>query len=273
MTENYKAAPVSVVIPCYRCSGTIARAIESIVHQTRKPAEVILIDDASGDDTLPVLRQFAQQYPGWVKVLHFNENRGAASARNAGWEAAAQTYIAFLDGDDAWHPQKIEIQYTYMSRYPDVVLCGHGHRVVMQTDILPDWEISAWKDQRIHKRQLLFSNRFITPSVMLRRDVPQRFIPGQRYMEDHMLWLDIVCHGGMAVRLSAELAVIYKSPFGATGLSARLWLMEKSDLGNYSHLYENGCINPLQRLGLSLYSLLKYMRRLLIYWGHLRWKK
>ena len=56
-------APVSVVIPCYRCASTIQRAIQSVIAQILKPAEVILVDDASGDETLAVLKEFEQQHP------------------------------------------------------------------------------------------------------------------------------------------------------------------------------------------------------------------
>ena len=64
MMKDNVVAPVSVVIPCYRCAATIARAIASIAQQTRKPAEVLLVDDASGDGTLAVLQELAQQHTG-----------------------------------------------------------------------------------------------------------------------------------------------------------------------------------------------------------------
>lgn len=270
---NNAVVPVTAVIPCFRCASTIRRAIDSVVRQTQKPAEVILVDDASGDETLGVLRALEQQYPGWVKVIALHENVGAASARNVGWEAATQTYIAFLDSDDAWHPQKIEIQYAYMSAHPDVALCGHGFRILTQVNVLPDWEPGQCVVQSIHKWPLMLSNRFVTPSVMLRRDVEQRFVEKQRYMEDHMLWLKIVCSGGAIVKLSAQLAAIYKEPFGVMGLSAQFWSMERGDLGNYLRLYQCNCIKGYQLIVLVLFSLLKYARRLAIYWGYLRWKK
>ena len=272
MMEDH-VVPVSVVVPCFRCAATVARAVASIAQQTRKPAEVVLVDDASGDGTLEILQALAQQHAGWIKVIALKKNLGAASARNAGWDAASQPYIAFLDADDTWHPKKIEIQYTYMSAHPGVVLCGHGHRVIKQTDILPNWELADFEAVCINKWALLLSNRFVTPSVMLRRDVKQRFVEGQRHMEDHLLWLELVCSGAVVMKLSAELAAIYKSPFGTAGLSAQLWPMEKCDLNNYSRLHNGGCINLIEWFSLGLYSLLKYVRRLLIYWLHLRWKK
>lgn len=265
---------VSVVIPCYRCAGTIERAFASVAAQTQRPAEVILVDDASGDGTRELLLKLSERYElGWIKLVFLDQNVGAASARNAGWAVATQTYVAFLDADDAWHPKKIEIQTAFMDAHPDVVLSGHGYRRLDQ-DRLPDWPVLTQDGVTpIGKWPLILSNKFVTPSVMLRRDVPHRFVEKQRYMEDHMLWLKIVCDGGRIVKLDADLAAIYKEPFGVAGLSAQVWLMERSDLGNYRRLHQKHCINSIQFAFLVIYSALKYVRRVLIYWSHLRWKK
>lgn len=263
-------APVSVVIPCYRCSTTIGRAIASIVQQTQKPVEIILIDDASEDGTLVVLQELAKLHHGWIKVLQFKINRGAACARNAGWEAASQPYIAFLDADDAWHPRKIEIQYAYMAAHPEVTLSGHLHRVIKQPEKLPDWEVGQWDVKQLSRLTMLMSNRLITPSVMLKKNVLHRFLAGKRHIDDHLLWLELICEGHKMVLFSAELASVYKFLYGAGGLSSQLWLMEKSELENYARLYSSGCINLVEWLILGLYSLLKYVRRLVIYWLYLR---
>lgn len=110
-----ESAPVSVVVPCWRCRDTIARAVESIAAQTRLPHEVILVDDASGDGTAGALHALAGRYPkDWITVIEQRDNGGAGVARNAGWETASSPYIAFLDADDAWHPKKLEIQVAWM---------------------------------------------------------------------------------------------------------------------------------------------------------------
>lgn len=265
--------PVSVVIPCFRCTNTIGRAVASIAKQTSQPAEIILVDDASGDGTLQILQQLVQSYPDWVKVLSLDENQGAASARNAGWALASQPYIAFLDADDIWHPRKLEIQYAYMAAHTDVALSGHAHRKLNSDGIEPNWNIGEFSVKDISRNALLLSNRFVTPSVMLKREIPFRFAEGKRHMEDHLLWLEIVCAPMVVTRLSAELAGIYKAPYGATGLSAQMWSMELGELKNYRHLYANNCINIFQLLGLGVYSTIKFARRLVLYWGHIRWSK
>lgn len=135
-----------------------------MVAQTCQPVEVILVDDASGDDTLSVLRaQQAKFEPGWINLLALEQNQGAASARNAAWAVASQPFVAFLDADDAWHFRKLEIQFAYMAANPDVVLCGHGHRLLKQ-GVLPYWAVQKSAGIVLRKWRLILSNRFVTPS-------------------------------------------------------------------------------------------------------------
>lgn len=257
-------APVSVVIPCYRCAKTIRRAVASAAEQTLRPLEVILVDDASGDDTLGELRAIAREHgDDWVRVIALERNVGAGEARNAGWDAARGEYIAFLDADDAWHPRKIEVQYDFMRRNPDVALSGHAHRIVRSIPERPA-EIAEVRPREIAYSRLLLSNRFITPSAMLRRDTAHRFAPGKRHMEDFLLWLTIAASGGKVVRLDAELAYIFKAPYGETGLSAELVAMERAELDVYRRLRGMGRLGATASTLLRLYSVAKFARRLLL---------
>ena len=256
------AAPVSTIIPCYRCTGTIERAVASVAGQSRPPAELILVDDASGDGTLERLRALADKHPpGWIKVIALSENRGAADARNAGWQAATQPYVAFLDSDDAWHPRKIELQHGFMASHPQVALCAHRHEILDSAQV-PQTEVGDFTAETISKASLLMSNNFFAPTMMmLKRDVPHRFLSGRRHVDDHLLWLQILCAGLPFVRLSAKLAYTYKQPFGEGGLSGQLWQMEKAELANYWILRRNGSIGMPAALGLTVYSLAKFARR------------
>jgi glycosyltransferase involved in cell wall biosynthesis len=259
------AVPVSAVIPNYRSAATIDRAVASIAAQTRRPAEVILVDDGSGDGTLEHLRSLAARHPaGWIRIVALPENRGAADARNAGWEAASQPYIAFLDADDAWHPRKIALQYAFMTQNPGVALCAHRHEILDSHDI-PDRPVGPVSAEPISRLSLLLSNNFFAPTMMmLKRELPQRFLSGRRHVDDHLLWLQIVCAGHPFVRLSAKLAYTYKQPFGESGLSGQLWVMEKSELANYWILRRQGCIGHAAALALSAWSLAKFLRRALL---------
>ena len=263
MNAIWTVAPVSVVIPCFRCAETINRAIDSVAQQTQKPAEVILVDDASGDCTLSALQTIESQYGGWVKVIALNQNQGAANARNVGWDLATQPYIALLDTDDAWHPNKIEIQYKFMQENPQVVLCGHNAKI-MGDDTQLDWLLSDVESTILSKNSLLIFNSFVTSSVMIKKDIEQRFNSKKRYMEDHLLWLQMAFDDCKVAKLSPALAAVYKQAYGVSGLSSHLWAMEKSELDNYRLLFQNNNIGFISALLLSVYSLTKYMRRLLI---------
>lgn len=261
-------AAVTVVIPCFRNRPTIARAITSVAKQTVRPVEVVVVDDASLDGTAEYVAEVAKDYqPGWIRMIRLDENRGVATARNAGWDAATQPFVAFLDADDTWHPKKIELQYGFMVKTPEVVLCGHRHKQLRAKGEYERNHADVFAEGRVtvKKWQMLVSNRFITPSVMLRREVPYRFREGKRYMEDHLLWLQLVCDGAHVVRLDAKLAFIHKAPFGESGLSARLWSMEKGDLENYWCLAKEKRLSGIAAFLLSFYSLLKFGRRLVLH--------
>ena len=258
-------APVSVVVPCFRCAATLERAVLSVTQQTERPAEMILVDDASGDGTLTLIRTFQARFGEWIRVVALPANAGAASARNAGWNVATQPYIAFLDADDAWHPRKIEIQWHYMECHPDVALSGHLCRQLPPTSTeAPTWLAALAGVQEITWTTLLLRHQFVTPSVMLKREIVLRFADGARHMEDHRLWLEIVGAAMRMVKLQAELVAVYKPVYGASGLSANLWGMEKAELANYRYFQSIKKISTFQMLLLQGYSLAKYVRRILI---------
>lgn len=260
-------APVSVVIPCYRCRTTVGRALGSVAAQTLRPREVILIDDASDDDTIVILQDLQNLYgDDWLKVIRRQINGGPGAARNTGWDAAVQPYIAFLDADDTWHPRKIEIQLQYMQSHPEISITGHRLRWQKEGEKI---DVYAPLPERygvfpiVHWR-LLTSNILLTPTVMLRRDIPFRFEPSKRYSEDYLLWLSIILAGYKGAFIDLELAYIHKAPYGAGGVSRQLWKMEKEELDNYWRLWRKKQIPLISLLGLMPFSLAKFMRRVMV---------
>ena len=256
-------APVSVIVPCYNCVNTIRRAFESIVNQTLKPDEIILVDDHSQDGTLDTLCFLTNEYPGNVKLIKLASNRGAGSARNMGWKAATQTYIAFLDADDSWHPEKLRIQCEYMQNNPEVTLCGHKCTWLLD-DITPPVSLKELAVTRISPRSLFFKNAFSTPTMMVKRDSPFRFVEGQRYAEDLFFSQRISLSGRLVVRIESNLAYIHKAPYGTAGLSAQLWKMERAELTNFLWHYGAGRIGFGLLAVATIFSWAKYIRRILI---------
>jgi glycosyltransferase involved in cell wall biosynthesis len=98
---------VSVIIPTYNRESTIVRSVNSVLQQTYKNIEVIIVDDGSSDNTINVLNDIKDER---LKVIQCKENQGVSKARNIGIMAAAGTYIAFQDSDDEWLPDKLEKQ-------------------------------------------------------------------------------------------------------------------------------------------------------------------
>jgi glycosyltransferase involved in cell wall biosynthesis len=257
-------APVSVVIPCYKSSETVRRAVDSVLNQTAPPREIILVDDCSGDTTLAVLKRIAAEHaePA-IRVIALERNVGPGAARNEGWRAATQPYIALLDHDDSWHPRKLEIQYGWMAAHPEVGLTSHALVEARAADELP--RVPAQCDaQLVGRRELLLSNRFQTSTVMLRANLPFRFDESRQYLEDYLLWLEIVLHKHPAVRLDAPLAMQHKAIFGEGGLSAQLWTMEKGELNAYRRVLREGLISFPAFVFLLLFSLAKYAKRLVV---------
>jgi len=260
LAELSAVVNVSVVIPCYRCKGSIARAVESVFAQTLRPAEVILVDDCSPDDTLEQLHAEAKRYPpGWVKVIALKKNGGPGNARNAGWAEATGKYVAFLDSDDSWHVKKTELQYQWLEQHPEVDLLGQHFAAGQRSEP----SIDDVRFIPVTGRQLLLSNRFSTSSVMIRQDVKYRFKQGMRYCEDYQLWCDICFGGGACFNVDYPLVNTFKPVYGDSGLSGQLWRMERGELAVHLSLLKRRYIGlPACLLAVS-WSLGKFVRRVI----------
>jgi len=116
---------VSVVIPAYNAEETLPKTIASACAQTYDDLEIIVVDDASTDDTVAVLDGFDDPR---IQFFSHEENRGGSAARNTGIERATGDYIAFLDADDEWHPRKIEKQLDELKRRSDEWVAVHCAR-------------------------------------------------------------------------------------------------------------------------------------------------
>lgn len=258
MSEIIHTAPISVIIPCYRCGKTVVRALNSALNQTLRPAEILLVDDASGDGSLDLLFQLEKVHAPRVRVVALTKNGGPGLARNAGWEAATQPWLAFLDADDAWHPRKLEIQWTWLESHPEVALCGHASQFSTGRIDFPVED--APLATQLSARQMLVSNRLITRSVMLRRDMPFRFSP-RRFSEDYLLWLEIIYAGYPAYRLEAPLAFCFRPDFSPGGISGSLWQHEKGEISVLRALWKAGKMGSII-FGLAVaWSYIKFLRR------------
>ena len=180
---------ISVVIPTYNSGHLLVQAVDSVLAQTVAPAEIIVVDDGSTDDTRERLRPYSRV------VRHvFQENQGVSAARNCGVCAARGELVAFLDADDVWHPRKLELQTRVFVEDPGLGLLGTGTF---------DWPAAAFPeggpDQPgpvvpVTWRQLAVKNYLSTSSVVARRNLLIQAGPFDTRLqgpEDRDLWLRV----------------------------------------------------------------------------------
>lgn len=125
---------VSVIIPVYNCAKYLAEALDSVFAQTYRPLEVIVVDDGSTDGSSDIVRNYPEvQY-------FYQSNQGVSVARNVALAAAKGEFIAFLDGDDTWKPNKLSIQIEYMLEHFDVgITATHAFNFLESGTHPPNW--------------------------------------------------------------------------------------------------------------------------------------
>ncbi|WP_286968648.1 glycosyltransferase family 2 protein [Flavobacterium sp. UBA4854] len=252
---------ISVVIPTYNSEKTALAAIKSVLFQTYENWNIIIIDDGSQDNTFVLIDEFLKTLPenlsAKIKLLK-QQNRGPSAARNLGVILSKGEYIAFLDSDDCWDKNKLEIQMKYMKNDDSLYLCATAFgrkRIKKKTDY-----------KYISFRKLLFKNYFSTPTVLVKKKIFNQFEfdVNQRNSEDYKLWLQIA-YEYKCLYINEVLASNQenKKDYGESGLSANLWKMQKGELSNFVFLYKQSKINGLLFLGCIFFSNLKFCIRLI----------
>lgn len=258
---------ISVVIPCYNSNNTIERALDSISNQKLLPLEVILVDDCGQDDLSALFDQIKSKYINLfdLKLIKAEENGGAGSARNIGWNNAIGKYIAFLDSDDSWLSEKLEMQLKYFEDDPELTLLGSNHYVEAESNKLDEENLIKTNSDysEINSFSQLIKNRFATSTVVLKRNIPFRFKHQKRYSEDFLLWNQIVLSGFKSIVINDHTCVYHKPMYGASGLSSHMSKMINGELDTYKNLYKKGYYSYFSLIFLICLSYFKHIRRLL----------
>lgn len=157
---------VSVVMTLYNCEQHIEEAIQSALAQTYKDREIIVVDDGSTDRSAHIVARF-----GSAVRYCYQENRGAAKATNKGVSLASGEYIAFLENDDAWMPDKLDKQVAILDRNPDLGAVNNDLRFFSETS---EWQpdlISGYCPDDPYSRIFLHGFNFMLSALMLRRSI------------------------------------------------------------------------------------------------------
>ena len=247
----------SVIIPCYNAEHTIIRALKSVVNQSYKDFEIIIVDDGSTDNTKHCIEKYLNNKNIRHKYI-YQKNKGPSSARNNAIKNSNGKYLAFLDSDDEWHLDKLIIQYeSIVNLNARFISC--------------DYQIDAFKENSIRNikkyvfNDFLISNKTSTPCTVIDKELFEKvggFDETMSYSEDYNLWLKVTLIEPL-YKTNQPLVLLHKKPYGEAGLSSKLWAMEKGELHNYTYFYRNKDINIFLYLFIICFSILKYFRRLI----------
>lgn len=205
---------VSVLTPAHNAQAVITRALRSVQAQSVTDWEMIVIDDGSDDGTVSLVQELAVQDPR-LRLIRQDPQQGAAAARNAGLAQARGRYVAFLDADDAWAPDKLSQQLSVMAQqgaalsYSGFARVRAGTRHVVQVP------------PRVTRAQLLRGNCIGCSTAVYDRavlgDMP---MPQLRMRQDYALWLTVLGQVPYAVGVCAPLVDIHVTP---GSLSSNKW--------------------------------------------------
>jgi succinoglycan biosynthesis protein ExoO len=218
------AMSVSVIIPAYNASALLARALDSALAQTVAALEIIVVDDASTDDTYDLAKRYSDAHPT-INVIQLAQNAGPSKARNTGIAAASGTWVAVLDADDAWRPQRIEV----------LAALGEAEGADYVADNLVLYDAVAQRDVRlgfepIGRLETLDPEKLFLSEVQgvstfgygilkpfLRRDFLMEckilYREDNRYGEDFELTANILLQGGKAI-LTDQAFYVYTTRLG-----------------------------------------------------------
>jgi len=181
---------VSVVIPTYNRARFIAKAIASVLDQTYRDFEIIVVDDGSTDQTQEKLESYGDR----IITHSYTPNRGVSYARNRGIDLARGTYIAFLDSDDFWKPEKLKKQMEFLENHPEYSIVATQCLVNLIDEDLNT--IKYLEKNELHHELTyakIFQRPFIMPSSILMKkecfDVVGNFDENRRVLEDIDLYL------------------------------------------------------------------------------------
>lgn len=187
MAEKLQYTPglVSIVTPVYNAERFIGSTIRSVMAQTYTRWEMLLIDDCSADNSAHIIQELAEKDER-IKYFRLPQNGGAAVARNEAIQRATGEYLAFLDSDDLWEPEKLQEQVTLADSNEPFVFTAIK-TVNEQEEIIKDY---VWIPETTDYRHLLRQTVIATSSVMLHRPTIGTFtMPLRRSGQDYATWL------------------------------------------------------------------------------------
>ncbi|EHQ9269567.1 glycosyltransferase family 2 protein [Vibrio parahaemolyticus] len=201
---------VSVIMPTYNSAGTVVESIQSVLSQTYKNWELIIVDDRSTDNTWQVIQTYADKYDN-IRIYQNKENLGAGASRNFAIKKARGRFIAFLDSDDLWTEDKLAEQIPFMLKNNYPLTYTHYSRFNSEEEL----SVVTAPEYTTYKK-LMYSNVIgCLTAVYDTQALGKRYMPLIRKRQDMGLWLDILKDTPKAYCLPKALAK-YRMDSGMT---------------------------------------------------------
>lgn len=214
---------VSIIIPCYNSAHFICETIESVLGQTYSNWEMIIVDDFSTDNTEEIVKTYVAQEHR-IRFIRLEKNSGSATEpRNRGIQEAKGRFIAFLDSDDIWKPEKLEKQLPLFDN-PKVAIVYSDYEKIDEASKYAGRRIYA-SESRTY-RQLLLGNVIGCSTVIYDAEKMGKHYFISAGHEDYILWLSILKKGFLAINTQSCLAEyrVRTHSLSSNKLKASLWV-------------------------------------------------
>jgi glycosyltransferase involved in cell wall biosynthesis len=232
---------VSAIIPTYNRKGFVLEAIGSVLEQTYGDYELIVVDDGSVDGTGEAIQQYGEN----VRYV-YQDNNGVSTARNHGIELAGGEFIAFLDSDDLWLPEKLAVQVIFMDEHPEARICYTDEIWIRRGVRVNPRKKHAKYSGEIYAKCLPLC--IISPSsVLMRRGLFEEvgtFDPSLPVCEDYDLWLRVASRFPI---FFIPQRLIVKRGGHAGQLSQRGWGNDRYRVKGMVKILETGALSPEMR--------------------------
>lgn len=254
----------SVVIPAYNCANTITEVLDSVIKQTRMDLieEIIVINDGSKDNTDEVITKYCEEHKD-ICIKYFKQNNhGVSYTRNRGIKAAKGEWIALLDADDIWLPNKIERQSSVIKTNRNICFLGSSYPVKFIFKTYREGLI------KISPQQLCIRYMPSTPSVIFKRQVGIElglFDETINYGEDINFFQKFFLKDSYYILAEDLIRIsIGKKFFNESGLSSHLKEMRDGREQNFFELKRMGLISYPFYWMMMIFSRIKYFRRIIL---------
>jgi len=184
---------VSILLPVYNGQKYLASSIQSVLNQSFKDWEILVINDGSTDESLSIIERFSSIDPR-IKIINFEKNVGLVSVLNEGVKQSSGIFLARIDSDDEWiDSDKLKKQVEFLDNHPEYALVGTGATVIDEDGGVIGRINFAEDDKKIRKN-ILIKNQFIHSSVLVKKEAVEKcysYQQNEKYVEDYGLWLRV----------------------------------------------------------------------------------